>query len=102
LEICKLKENKGNLENAAHEHVIALVSDFVLREHLVHHGDEDVVFLAQLHNQSSEGIHGDMPQLWHGIQHSHDGVDNTRSIIGQVQGVSQSVYGFQSSPDIDQ
>ena len=46
------------LHYAATQKVVALVTDFMLEQDLVHHGHEDDVLLAQLVDERRQGVHG--------------------------------------------
>ena len=46
------------LRDTSAQKVIALVTDFMLEQDLVHHGHEDDVLLAQLVDERRQGVHG--------------------------------------------
>ena len=86
------------VDDPAKQYIVSLVGDAVFGQHVVHHGDEDLVFLAKLHDQSGERVHRRVPQLRRSVHRSHQGVDDTRGEVGQVQAVSQLIYGLKRCP----
>ena len=45
----------------AEQYIVSLVGDAMFGQHVVHHRDEDLVFLAELHDQRGERVHGRVP-----------------------------------------
>lgn len=57
-----------------------------------------VYLLPELEDQWGQGVHGCGAQLWGVVQGAHYGVDDARGVVCEVQGLGQSVQGFQGNP----
>ena len=65
-------------------------------EHLLHHGDEDEILLAQLADERGERLHGGGAQLGGFVQAADERVDDERGVRREVKVVCEVVHAFES------
>ena len=74
------------------------MADLLPDQHLVHHGHEDGVLLAELVNQGRQGVHGGLPKLRGGVEATDQGVDDSGRELREVELIGQAVDALERLP----
>lgn len=92
------------VDDFSNEEVVALMLDAVAVQHLLDHGDEDVVLLSQLGHQRRQRLHGNGSQFRSALHAADQRLDDPRREVAQVQRVADKVHRLQRRPphvDVD-